>query len=212
MSGYALADRSELGIGLDARYSAPISELNRSIDALGAEPPSLELKGLTQLGLTPQWTLGAGFAWGYAHQETDNFTDPSGVPCLEGQACRASSIVSTTHSASLTLHLSYTPWDWLSPTIWGEVGAWRRSRSEAYETLSTGPSALIAHRYAQEVWWGHKLIVGGGLYWRFLSRWSTILGVQLQHEQVLTPSVPRSNHLTLGVSIWLNYHYYLRLF
>jgi len=211
-SSVALADRSELGLGLDARYGAPLGKVKRSIDSLGVDQPSRELMYLTQLGLTPRWTIGAGLGWGYEHQEADDFIEPSGFMCPEDQACRARTIVWTTHSATLSLRLSYTPLDWLSPTMWGEVGAWRRWRAEAHEQLSEGPSALIAHRFGQETWWGHSLRVGGGLYWRFLSRWSTVIGLHLQREQVLNPSASRDTPLSLGVSFWLSYHHYVRLF
>lgn len=205
------ADTSELSIGIGSRVNTPIQN-QFNYEDLGLTQQSFDLATLVQLGISQAWHLGTELSVRRSPL-TPISVDPGSVPsCSFSLPCHPSTYVSEGHTLDLKLRGTYQPLDWISPIIWGGGGLWKRWRNQAYELIGKENKTSLSYQLKKQQWWGYHLAIGTGLYWRFASKWSTILGLELElqrsHKNILKPAL---NDLYIGVSLWLNYHQYLRL-
>lgn len=204
-------DTSELSIGSGLGYSAPYIE-DRALSTLGLHQAHHKLNLSAQLGLSPQWGAGVLIGWGRSQQVERSLLTPSRSTCSASLSCHALSYSAGGQSVQGKLRLSYTPLDHLSPSLWWGGGGWSRWRSESFELIKGDAQQRVTRALPEAHWWGYSLELGTGIYWRFMSRWSTLIALELEYKQALNePSSAALHNLYFGVTLWLNYHRYLRL-
>jgi len=205
----AMADRSELSVGLAAGVMAPRDGLT-SPGLLGLRATRLSAELIAQFGLSESLNLGISLG-ALEVPLKERSVALSAEPCELSEGCHSSAQLLSAQGGRAALRLSHIPYDQLSPLSWLELGGWRLDSAPSYELLRGGGDALRAAPIESARWWGLSLELGLGVSWRFLSRWSMSAALELELPWVLTHQIPTEELIGLGGSILISYHSYLRI-
>lgn len=206
------ADRSELGLSLGSKHLSPSDEGERR-GPLGLHQELGALEVMSQLGISRDWSLGLSLGLGRAWPSERSSASLINPDCSEELDCYKLRYLTEVLDLDLGLSALYIPLDLVSPVVMTTGALWGRWRTEAYELIADGSEQRVSRSLGGARWLGHSLSLGGGVYWRFLSRWSTMFTLSVEHKQELgTSGLPTLENLSFGVSLWLTYHRYVRLF